>query len=167
MNQPSDGRIERGGNRYNRVLEYLVEETDPESLDVVGVLAYGLYKIRKRDWIVSFQQENGGRRPDDRETAAVTQNYLTPSMRQTLRGQASDVLTAYADIYLQASTPQIREAAIASEALRQARAIEESIHKNDRFWHQVTVGLVATGIWTFAVVALFLTLRYFGVPLPS
>jgi hypothetical protein len=48
-------------------------------------------------------------------------------MRQTLRVQASDILTAYADTYLQASSPQIREAAIASETLRQARAIEDAI----------------------------------------
>jgi hypothetical protein len=57
---------------YNRVLEFLVEADDLDNMDVVGVLAYGLYKLRKRDWIVQFRQANGGRRPNDAETAAVT-----------------------------------------------------------------------------------------------
>lgn|GEM_PF-2126203 len=152
---------------YNRVLEFLVDADDPEKMDVVGVLACGLAKLRKRNRMVRFRQANGGLRPNDAETAAVTHNDLTASMRHTLRVQASDILTAYADTYLQASSPQIREAAIAGEALRQARAIEGSIQQHDRCWHQVTVALVATGIWTFLLVGSFLTLRYVGVPLPS
>jgi hypothetical protein len=89
---PAPGRTDE--EPHNRVLEFLVEEDDPENIDVVGLLAYGLYKIRKRDWIVQFCKASGGRRPNNAETAAVTQNYLTISMRQTLRGQASDMLTA-------------------------------------------------------------------------
>jgi hypothetical protein len=138
---------------YNRVFEFYVDQSESDETDLDGLIAYALYKRLKRDWIIQFQKTNR-RKPSDGETAAVTQTYMTDEMRNTLRQRAADILTGYADTYVQAAEPHIRERAISDETLRQARAIERSVVGRDALWRQVTAGLIATVIWTGVVVVL-------------
>ncbi len=146
---------------YNRVLEFYVNDESDE-LDLVGLIAYSLYKRQKRDWIVKHRKDYGGKKPDPSETAAVTDHFLTDDVRATLRERAADLLSAYAETYVEAVEPQIREAAVNNETLRQARAIEQALRSNSGFWQQVGTGLLSTAIWTLVVTAIVVTAYAFG-----
>lgn len=146
---------------YNKVLEAYVDESG-DSLDIPGLVAYALYKRQKRDWIVGYRLQNDGRLPSDEEVRAVTSGYLNHDLRETLRQRASDILSDYAEVYVQALEPQIRQEALAGEMLRQARDIERSITEKSGLWRQVGTGLIATGLWTLLVTALVLAALSFG-----
>lgn len=146
---------------YNRVLEHYVG-ADADRIDLVGMVAYALYKRQKRDWLVLHRRQHGGREPSADETAALTRAYMTEDLRLTLYERATDMLGDYARTFVEAAEPKIREDAIASEALRQARDIERSITQESGFAKQVATGLVATALWTLLVLALVLTSLVFG-----
>lgn len=152
-NDENGSGIDEAPISYNRVFEFYVNFTEDGEEDLVGLIAYALYKRMKRDWIIQFQQTRH-RRPNDAETAAVTDTYLTTEMRQTLRQRAADMLTGYADTFVRAEEPHISRRAISSEALRQARDIERAIASRDALGQQVKAGLIATIIWTVVVLAI-------------
>ncbi|MEZ2130049.1 MULTISPECIES: hypothetical protein [unclassified Sinorhizobium] len=122
------------------VIEFYVEGED----DLIGLLAYALYERQKRDWIVSHRKRNSGRDPSESELAAVTSNYLSNDLRNTLRDRASQILSSYAETYVEAVEPQIQLTAVNSDALRQVRKIEKSMTKRVGFWRQVRVGFTVT-----------------------
>ncbi len=140
------------GDLAEAVLEFYVEGED----DLIGLLAYALYERQKRDFIVSYRKRNAGRSPNEAEIAAVTSNYLSADLRNTLRERASQILSSYAETYVEAMEPQIQIVATNSEALRQVRDIEKSVKKRIGFWRQVRVGLTVTLllITLFAAVAI-------------
>jgi hypothetical protein len=146
---------------YNAVLEYYITGAEDE-LDLVGMVAYALYKRQKRDWIVQYRAEHHSNRPSPLEIAAVTSNYMTPDLRETLRNRASDLLGVYANSYVESLEPEIRLDAVNTETLRQAREIEASIKAQSGFWQQVGTGLIATGIWTLLVTGIIVAAAIFG-----
>ncbi len=139
------------GDLAEAVLEFYIESED----DLIGLLAYALYERQKRDFIVSHRKRNAGRSPNEVEIAAVT-SYLSADLRSTLRDRASQILSSYADTYVEAMEPQIQLMATNSEALRQARDIEKSVKKRTGFWRQVRVAFTVTLllIVLFAAVAI-------------
>ena len=98
----------------------------------------------KRDFIISHRKRNAGRSPNEAEIAAVTSNHLSADLRNTLRDRASQILSSYAETYVEAMEPEIRLAAVNSDALRRVREIEKSIKKRLGFWRQVRAGLTVT-----------------------
>ncbi len=159
MNEPE--RPQKNATAYNKVLEHYVG-SDTSKVDLVGLVAYALYKRQKRDWLIRFRLEHAGRDPTEAEVAALTSGYLTDDLRDTLYERATDILSDYAETFVEAAEPRIREDAIASETLRQAREIKESITSNSGFARQVGTGIVATALWTLLVTALVLTGLAFG-----
>lgn len=157
--EPDEASVQRD---YNRVLEYYVDDDASGDIDLVGLIAYSLYKRQKRDWVIKHRSQNDGCKPTSSEIAAVTTSYLTEDLRNTLRARASDLLSGYADTYVQALEPTIRIDALNTEMLRQARDIQNSIKNQSNFWSQVGTGLVATVIWTLLVTGLVLTASLFG-----
>ena len=128
------------GDFAEAVLEFYVEGED----DLVGLLAYALYERQKRDFVVGHRRRNTGRSPGEAELAAINSNYLSSDLRSTLRSRASQILSSYADIYVEAAEPQIQIAAVNSEALRQVRDIQSSLTRRSGFWRQVRVGFAVT-----------------------
>ncbi|ANK83711.1 MULTISPECIES: hypothetical protein [unclassified Rhizobium] len=120
------------------VLEFYIEGED----DLIGLLAYALYERQKRDFVVSYRKRNAGRSPNEAELAAVSSNYLSTDLRNTLRDRASQILSSYAETYVEAMEPDIRLAAVNSDALRRAREIETSVKKRLGFWRQVRAGFI-------------------------
>lgn len=155
-------KSKRGSSKdYNAVLEHYVDDSSDE-LDLVGMVAYALYKRQKRDWIIKYRTENSGKKPDLNEIQAVTSSYVTDDLRDTLRNRASDILSSYADTYVEAMEPAIRTEALNHEMLRQARDIEQSIKNQSNFWPQIWAGIVATAIWTLLVTGLIVAATTFG-----
>jgi hypothetical protein len=60
--------------------------------DVPGLLAYGLYKQNKRDWLIAFQASNS-RTPDAAELAAFILSERIPRRIATYRRIAEDMLS--------------------------------------------------------------------------
>ncbi|MBY5532788.1 hypothetical protein HFO42_02440 [Rhizobium leguminosarum] len=139
----SSGRRQNGvsaGDIAEAVLEFYIEGED----DLIGLLAYALYERQKRDFVLSHRKRNAGRSPDEAELAAVNSNYLSTDLRNTLRDRASQILSSYAETYVEAMEPQIRLTAVNSDALRQVRNIEKSIKRRLGFWRQVRAGFAVT-----------------------
>jgi hypothetical protein len=132
------------------VLEFYIEGED----DLIGLLAFALYERQKRDFVVSHRKRYGGRSPNDAEIAAVNSNYLSTDLRNTLRDRASQILSSYAETYVEAMEPQIQLAAVNSDALRQVRDIEKSVRKRTGFWRQVRVGFVVSVLLILLAAAL-------------
>ncbi|NKL07832.1 hypothetical protein [Rhizobium leguminosarum] len=128
------------GDIAEAVLEFYIEGED----DLIGLLAYALYERQKRDFVLSHRKRNAGRSPDEAELAAVNSNYLSTDLRNTLRDRASQILSSYAETYVEAMEPQIRLTAVNSDALRQVRNIEKSIKRRLGFWRQVRAGFTVT-----------------------
>ncbi|MBB4190997.1 hypothetical protein GGE45_002323 [Rhizobium aethiopicum] len=128
------------GDITEAVLEFYIEGED----DLIGLLAYALYERQKRDFVVSYRKRNAGRSPNEAELAAVSSNYLSTDLRNTLRDRASQILSSYAETYVEAMEPDIRLAAVNSDALRRVREIETSVKKRLGFWRQVRAGFIVT-----------------------
>ncbi|MEI1251789.1 hypothetical protein [Rhizobium aouanii] len=128
------------GDIAEAVLEFYIEGED----DLIGLLAYALYERQKRDFVLSHRKRNAGRSPDEAELAAVNSNYLSTDLRNTLRDRASQILSSYAETYVEAMEPQIRLTAVNSDALRQVQNIEKSIKRRLGFWRQVGAGFAIT-----------------------
>ncbi|TBY82903.1 hypothetical protein [Rhizobium leguminosarum] len=128
------------GDIAEAVLEFYIEGED----DLIGLLAYALYERQKRDFVLSHRKRNAGRSPDEAELAAVNSNYLSTDLRNTLRDRASQILSSYAETYVEAMEPQIRLTAVNSDTLRQVRNIEKSIKRRLGFWRQVRAGFAVT-----------------------
>jgi hypothetical protein len=71
----------------NPIFELLVQNEG----DVVGLLAYALYKQNKRDWLIAFQATHG-RDPDGGETSAFILGERIPRRCATYRRLAGDML---------------------------------------------------------------------------
>jgi hypothetical protein len=72
----------------NPIFELLVKGEN----DVVGLLAYGLYKQNKRDWLIAFQANNN-RAPDTNELAAFILAERIPRRIMTYRHLAENMLS--------------------------------------------------------------------------
>ena len=149
---------------YNEVFENYVVELDQADVDLVGLLAYALYKRQKREWIIGYRARHDNERPDHKALATITENYLTSDMRRTLRDRAEDLLSNYAQVYVDASEQQIREIALSGETLRQAQAIEAAITRKSSFWSQVWTGIVASFISAGIIALVLLAAKVSGSP---
>lgn len=147
---PADGISPGGG--YNQVFEFFIDRP-AEGVDLAGLIAYSLYKSQKREWLIAYAAQHG-RPPSAVETAAMTAAYVNVDARHIYRRQAASLLDGYASTYVDASTAEIREGALNSEMLRQARTIEESLKAKSAFWPSVWSGIVATALWTFLIAIL-------------
>ncbi|MFC5756520.1 hypothetical protein [Rhizobium sp. GCM10022189] len=145
------------GDLAEAVLEFYIEGED----DLIGLLAYALYERQKRDFVVSYRKRNAGRSPNETEIAAVTSNYLSADLRNTLRDRASQILSSYAETYVEAMEPQIQLVATNSAALQQARDIEKTVRKSTGFWRQVRVGFTISLLLVLLFAAITIAAVFF------
>uniref|UniRef100_UPI003BAADCBB hypothetical protein n=1 Tax=Stappia sp. TaxID=1870903 RepID=UPI003BAADCBB len=159
-------------SHYNRIFEFYAE-SNGDDLDLVGLVAYALYKRQKRDWILRHQNETGAR-PTDSEMAAVIGNYLTEDMRTTLRERAQDFLSEYGEAFAEAAEPEIVEEALNSEMVRKAEACQRSaeetharilseVSRNGGWWRQIWASLVSAFVWTFILIVILVGAKLFGI----
>ncbi len=139
---------------YNRVFEELVETND----DLIGLVAYSLYKQHKRDWLIKFRATHGAG-PSRQELDAFLLGVLLPEQITKYRQAAADALVDYAQAFVAAEEPRIREAAISQRIQSAAEHIESA----GRWHRQILPGIAATAIWTLFLIGLALLLRFAGI----
>ena len=103
------------------------------------MVAYCLYKIRKREWATDFFATNG-RKPNDEELAAYVAMW-TPSLIEGTRQQATGIVNSFAASVLDENAPKIREDALRGTFLR---AVFTSIVASF-FYTLLLIGVVIVG----------------------
>ncbi|MGV8838761.1 MAG: hypothetical protein ACWA6X_00505 [Bauldia sp.] len=127
---------------YSRVYDHLVEGED----DVIGLIAYALYKQDKRDWFISWKRAHNAEPTADHVEAFVN-GQMTTAQRERYRAAARQVLDSYAFVALEAEKPLITQQAIAGRVETAVAKLERS----RRWWRQFP-GILLGGIIAAALV---------------
>lgn len=136
---------------YNTVYETLVQRDD----DLVGLIAYALYKQHKRDWLIAHHQKLG-RSPSEQELGAYLTAQKLDSTVVMYRERATTVLENFGDAILSRATPDIAREAITSE-----------ITSALKWWRQIPTGIATALAYTLLLIAIALVLRYAGIDVLS
>ncbi|MGP6463489.1 hypothetical protein [Pantoea agglomerans] len=70
---------------YNFIYEQLVSSED----DVVGIIAYSIYKNQKRSFIEQFKKDNGGNDPNEAQLAPFLALSTSPQQIEFYKKEAS------------------------------------------------------------------------------
>ncbi len=142
-------------DHYSKAFETFVEH----EADIVGLLAYSLYKQRKRDWVVKHKEDHENRPPLAERHIDYERSMLIERVVTDLREKAESLLVAYASQYTQLQAPQIREDALSAEILNAKSAIIQS----QSLWRQIVQGLGTSIITTAILVLLVIAAGLFGI----
>jgi hypothetical protein len=133
------------GVDYNPIFEQLVgdESLSPETQ---GLVAYGLYKVAKREWVTEFRRQNG-RGPNDDELKAYIATW-TPSRMENLLMSAEQTLAEFAKDTIAQEEPRILRRAL-----------------RGTFWRAVGPTMVGALLYTLILIALAIILARSGIDL--
>lgn len=115
--------------RYNFIFEALVKSDN----DLVGMVAYTLYKRQKIEWIEKFRAEHANTDPTEEELEAGFSKFTNmPSQHQVYREQAVQVLDRFLDqaLYdkLNEYQRELRDAAVVKAVNKPfSRAVFENV----------------------------------------
>lgn len=137
---------------------HLVEGED----DVIGLVAYALYKRDKREFLANLQKQRGNP-PTPDQLDAFTASVLTAGQRDRYRASARQVLDAYAGVAVEAERPTIVETAVSGRVERAARRIEAT----GRWWRLVLAAFAGAALFAAAVVGTYYGLGRAGIDLFS
>ena len=129
---------------YNTLFEQFHDQDEDE---VRGLVAYGLYKIAKREWVL--RTSAGGRAPTANELKAYHDTW-TPANIASKQAEADAVLRSYSDAVIRQERPRIVE-----EALKGS------------FWNSVAINIVSAFLYTLILIGIVVVLRWSGVDLLS
>jgi hypothetical protein len=139
---------------HNRAYEQLVSGDD----DLIGLIAYALYKKDKRDFYLGWQEQHGGP-PQADHVRAFTATVLTLGQQLRYRTAARDMIDAYAKTVADAEKPLIEKGAVTERFEEAARKVEESI----RWYRQIPAGIVAGLVFAAVLIAVVAALSYADV----
>jgi len=131
-----------GPRPYSRVYDHLVEGED----DVIGLIAYALYKQDKRDWFISWKRSHDAEPTPDHVEAFVN-GQMTTAQRERYRAASRQVLDSYAFVAVEAEKPLITQTAVAGRVETAVAKIERS-----RRWYRQLPGILIGGIVAAAIV---------------
>jgi hypothetical protein len=143
---PTDGiPAAETGPRYNPIYEKLVSEEDDDP-DLVGLVAYALYKRAKRNWARDFR-ERRQRKPNDTDLDAYVDTW-TADRLEGVKREAASALAEYANTVMASAEPDILR-----RALRGA------------FWRAVWPSMAASVLYTVILIIFAVILARAGVDL--
>lgn len=128
--------------QYSRVYDHLVEGED----DVIGLIAYALYKQDKRDWFISWKRAHDAE-PTPDQVEAFVNGQMTTAQRERYRAGARQVLDSYAFVAVEAEKPLIAQIAVAGRV----EAAVAKMERSRRWWRQFP-GILIGGIVAAAIV---------------
>jgi hypothetical protein len=132
-------------SRFNPIFAQFYFDV-PEAEKLRGLVAYGLYKIAKREW-ASELFEREGQSPSPEELAGYGR-FWTPAQIEGKRAEAKSVLSEYADDVVEAAAPGIEKA-----------ALKRSV------WRAIAYGLLANFVYTVLLIVVVIILKLAGVDL--
>lgn len=132
---------------HNRLFEKFVDEAQDRS-QVLGFIAYGIYKTSKREWCVNFTRDNN-RAPTAQELAQYHSTW-TPQLIQSVETEAAQILAEYGERIVSEAEPKILRSAL-----------------KGNFWRDVGTSVFAAFVYTVLLIAIALILRFSGIDLLS
>ena len=131
--------------QYNTMYETLVGGADEEG-DVLGFIAYGLYKKSKREWVSAFRSQFG-RSPTEEELHSYRSTW-TDNQINTTKAAANDVASEFAEYVVGKAEPQILKKALKGSA-----------------WKSIWLSMVANAIYTVVLIIIAVILNKVGIDL--
>ena len=159
MVEPATARIEP---HYNPIFERLIEECEEDEL--VGLVAYGIYKRAKRAWASKlWARDNQSPNEDDLRKYVDT---WTDDRLEAIVVEARSALADFGASMISEQEPAIREEAIAGEIRKMLSIVIEGTKMSWRkFFESVGLSLLGAFFYTVLLILLVLVLRYAGVDL--
>jgi hypothetical protein len=139
---------------HNRAFEQLVSGED----DLIGLIAYSLYKKDKREFYLGWMEQHGAP-PQADHVRAFTATVLTLGQQLRYRTAARDMIDAFAKTVSDAEKPLIEKSAVTDRLEQAARRVEES----GRWYRQIPAGIVAAIAFAAVLFLFLLVLGYAGI----
>lgn len=118
--------------RYNHIYKSLVAD----ETDILGKLAYSLYKRQKIEYIQAFKNEHGAD-PDDADLTAFHKISNNPSQLDVYRNQAARLAEAFLENSLADEAKELEEL-YAAKAYNEARSFRQG------FWVGVSQSVIGS-----------------------
>ncbi|WP_113447868.1 hypothetical protein [Rhizobium cremeum] len=135
-----------GSKDYNTIFERFVGDGEAGNQDLLGIVAYGIYKNAKREWASEIRARHG-RAPSEEELKAYHATW-TSSQIQNARNNAQQVLAEYADYVISEAEPRILRDAV-----------------KGKFWPDVGTSIFSNALYTLGLIILAVILARSGVDL--
>lgn len=129
---------------YNPTFEKLVDVAESDHGKLQGLIAYGLYKIAKREWASKIRAQKG-RGPTDEELKSYIESW-TPSRLDGVQNEAAQALAAYANVVISDAEPRILRSATKGS-----------------FWRSFGASLLAAFVFALLLAAFGIVLVWQGV----
>lgn len=133
---------------YNTVFEQLVSEAEPGEKQLVGLVAYGLYKLSKREWVLDHKSEHGAK-PSDADHKAYAKSQ-TSIILDGYRSQATEIVATYASTVLENERPKIVTDALRGSFMRS-------------FWPSLAAAVAFAAI--LSLIVIIAAINGFGLPI--
>lgn len=141
--------ISRTKEDYNKIFEKFVGDIDNgNQANLRGLLAYGLYKVAKREWVSAYRKKEGT--PPSLEDLQRYAETWTQSQIESAFDRADQILAEYADVVVGSAEPLILK-----------RALQGS------FWRGVLQSITASFLYTLLLVGIATILAVAGVDIVS
>lgn len=115
--------------------------------DIIGLVAYGLYKKHKIEFFNKIRKDNNGAEPSESEIATFIQSASTESQVKSYRDQAAKILM---DLVANVAEEQIQQES--REMLESyEKKISNAVKKETPSWY-ATLGLNVLGTFAFSII---------------
>lgn len=144
---------------YNYIYKQLVSDEN----DVVGHVAYALYKSNKIEFIENFKKEHNGEEPSEDDLKPFHDVSCTPSSIKRYKTQAVQITCDFLDVTLSETTKQIEEDCVRNHSEYLKNIIEplKPMSRKKQFWMGVWQSVL--GAFFFAlIVAAFAFIKSYG-----
>lgn len=141
--KPGSSDPSREEHPFNFIYEKLVSSPT----DIVGMIAYSLYKREKLEYIREFKKRNG----KDPEAADLQSFHLATNTESRLNGygvQAKEIAREFLEISLDTKVSEIESNLLADYESTQ---IGSGLRQLQKFWPSVFQGLVSSWLFTFSI----------------
>lgn len=137
---------------YSTIFQRLVMGED----DVVGLVAYGLYKHSKRDWIIRFREKRG-RKPGQPDLVGYHDHFSDADMDR-FRTQAEAKMLSFAEVIVEDRRNEFEQEVRSRELDGLRTRLETFISDRTSIWKSISSNFAA---WVLTVLvigaALFFT----------
>lgn len=141
--------------KFSDMYSKLVEDND----DMIGHIAYSLYKSRKITYIQSFIESNANKRPSESDLESFHKSADT--MIISLRIEAEQILTNFTQFLLDETVNDIAQQLIENQEDKLIEIITPIIPKSKGPWDGFWMSVLVKGAQTLVVAAIFFLVIFF------
>lgn len=149
--------------KYNTVYQTLVGDIDKEEANIIGIVAYALYKADKIGFIVDYRNKNSGTMPSIEEINSYCQHLCTGNHLERYKKDARETLGIWLNDRFKDSVTEVENACNARNAAQLDAALErerphikdivdESINKSDKgYLYGLTQSILGAALYTIII----------------